>query len=101
MPPQGLVLAFTFDAAAALGLLVLALVHRPEGRRELAEALLGAAGAGTLGLAAALHGGHLGLPRDAGVGPALVGTVGGLVYLVLLGRAVGRARAEAGGEGAA
>lgn len=87
-----------FDAAAAAGLLVVALVDPPHGRRELGEALLGAAGAGTLGLAAAIHGGHLGLPRAAGPGPALAGSLGAVVFVVVLGRAAARARS--GGRGA-
>jgi hypothetical protein len=81
-----------FDVAAALGLLAVALADPPEGPAEVGEAFLGALGAGTLALAAAFHGGHVGLPRISTPGAAVSGTLGALAFLVALGRAVGRGR---------
>lgn len=81
-----------FDASAALGLVVVALACRPEGRAQLLEAVAGALGGGALGLAAALHGGHLGLPALDHLAVPVAGTAGAILFLVVLGRAVRRGR---------
>lgn len=93
MPSIAVTVILVFDVAAAAGLLTVALVEPPEGPAEVGEAFVGALGAGTLALAAAFHGGHLGLPRISTVGAALAGTVGAGAYVGALGRAARRARA--------
>lgn len=92
--PTPAVVILIFDVAAALGLLFVALVDPPHGVGEIGEAIVGAAGAGTLGLAVALHGGHLGLPAQKGPGEVVAGTAGAVAFLWALARAFGRYRRE-------
>lgn len=95
MPSLALTVILVFDLAAVAGLLVVALVDPPVGPAQVGEATVGALGAGAVALAAAFHGGHLGLPRISTPGAAVAGTLGAAGYLLALARAA-RRRSDGG-----